>query len=115
MIRHGCIRFFPIKIHEEPIILNAKGKKDRVIPISDKVVVMLREYYKVFRPGIWLFEGQELGTQYRETSLQKVLKQALDHAEIDKTGNASLVAALLSNTFTGSRNGSAIHTRAIRA
>jgi site-specific recombinase XerD len=63
MFRYDCIQLYPIKIHEEPIILNAKGKKDRVIPISDKVVVMLWEYYKVFRPGIWLFEGQEPGTQ----------------------------------------------------
>ena len=66
------------------IIVNAKGKKDRVIPISDKVIVMLREYYKIYRPRIWLFEGQELGTQYSETSLQKVLKHALDHAKIKK-------------------------------
>jgi hypothetical protein len=42
--------------------------------------------------------------QYSETSLQKVPKYALDHAEIDKTSKASLVAALLCNTFTGSRN-----------
>ncbi|MCX6177906.1 MAG: site-specific integrase [Chlorobiales bacterium] len=66
------------------IIVNAKGKKDRVIPISDKVIVMLREYYKIYRPRIWLFEGQEPGTQYSETSLQKVLKHALDHAKIKK-------------------------------
>jgi len=42
--------------------------------------------------------------QYSEISLQKVLKHALDHAEIDKTSKDSLVAALLCNTFTGSRN-----------
>lgn len=45
---------------------------------------MLREYYKIYRPRIWLFEGQEPGTQYSETSLQKVLKHALDHAKIEK-------------------------------
>ena len=66
------------------IIVNAKGKKDRVIPISDKVIVMLREYYKIYRPRIWLFEGQEPGTQYSETSLQKVLKHALDYTNIKK-------------------------------
>jgi integrase/recombinase XerD len=65
-------------------IVNAKGKKDRVIPISDKVIVMLREYYKIYRPRIWLFEGQEPGTKFSETSLQKVLKHALDQAKIKK-------------------------------
>src|SRR5690606_15649720 len=28
------------------IILNSKGKKDRLVPISDKIIEMLREYYK---------------------------------------------------------------------
>lgn len=32
------------------IIRNAKGKKDRVLPISDKIINMLREYYKNYRP-----------------------------------------------------------------
>ncbi len=60
-------------------------ERKRVIPISDKVIVMLREYYKKYRSSIWLFEGQAHGTQYSETSLQKVLKHALDYAKIKKT------------------------------
>jgi integrase/recombinase XerD len=40
------------------LILNAKGKKDRVIPISDKVIEMLREYFKTYRPITWLFGGK---------------------------------------------------------
>jgi integrase/recombinase XerD len=66
------------------IILNAKGKKDRVVPISDKVIGMLREYYKQYRPKKWLFEGQFPEEQYSETSLQKVLKNALSAARIRK-------------------------------
>ncbi len=66
------------------IILNAKGKKDRVVPISDKVIEMLREYYKAYKPKIWLFEGQKAAEQYSEVSLQKVLKKALATAKITK-------------------------------
>jgi len=66
------------------IILNAKGRKDRVIPISDKVIGMLREYYRSFRPKVWLFEGQFPGEQYSEKSIQSVLKQALNKAHITK-------------------------------
>ena len=66
------------------IILNAKGKKDRVVPISDKVITMLREYYKIYKPRTWLFEGQWAGVQYSETSLQEVLKTALYRARIKK-------------------------------
>lgn len=66
------------------IILNAKGYKDRVIPISDKLIEMLRDYYKAFKPKVWLFEGQKAGEKYSETSLQKVLKQALKRSNIQK-------------------------------
>lgn len=66
------------------IVLNAKGKKDRVIPISDKTIALLRDYYKLYRPKLWLFEGQEAGQQYSETSLQEVLKHAVSKAGIHK-------------------------------
>lgn len=66
------------------IILNAKGKRDRVVPISDKVITMLREYYKVYKPVTWLFEGQDAAERYSETSLQEVLKNALKQAGIQK-------------------------------
>ena len=64
------------------IIRQAKGRKDRVSPISEKIIKMLREYYKMYKPQTWLFEGQIKGEQYSEQSLQSVLKQSLD-----KTGN----------------------------
>jgi integrase/recombinase XerD len=66
------------------IIKNAKGRKDRVAPISEKLIEMLREYYKIHKPKVWLFEGQVPGEQYSETSLQKVLKLSLLTAKIKK-------------------------------
>jgi integrase/recombinase XerD len=66
------------------IIRNAKGKKERVLPISDKVINMLREYYKNYRPKKWLFEGQTAEEKYSEKSIQSVLKLALEKAKISK-------------------------------
>ena len=66
------------------IIRQSKGKKDRVVPISEKTIEMLREYYRMYRPKVWLFEGQEKGEQYSEKSLQSVLKLALKKANITK-------------------------------
>jgi len=66
------------------IIKNAKGRKDRVAPISEKIIAMLREYYKSCRPQVWLFEGQKKGEQYSEQSLQSVMKQAVAKAGIKK-------------------------------
>jgi len=65
-------------------IINSKGKKDRVVPLSEKIIAMLREYYRRYKPQMWLFEGKLKGEQYSETSLQKVLKLALVQAGIKK-------------------------------
>ncbi len=66
------------------IIKNAKGRKDRVSPIPEKLIEQLREYYKKFRPQTWLFEGQKKGEQYTATSLQQVLKDSLKKCGIKK-------------------------------
>lgn len=66
------------------IIRQSKGRKDRIAPISDKVIEMLRQYYTYYKPKKWLFEGQIKGTQYSEKSLQNVLKQALLVTKINK-------------------------------
>lgn len=66
------------------IIRQGKGRKDRITPISEKIIIMLREYYKMYRPGVWLFEGQTKGEQYSAESLQSILKQALTKTKINK-------------------------------
>jgi len=65
-------------------VYQSKGKKDRIVPLSPKILKMLEEYYKVYKPKVWLFEGQKEGRQYSATSLQKVLKSALTKARISK-------------------------------
>lgn len=49
-----------------------------------KIIELLREYYKAYRPKEWLFEGQNAGKRYSPTSLQKVLKRAIKKANIKK-------------------------------
>lgn len=66
-----------IKIHK------GKGRKDRVTLLSQKLLVMLREYYKQYHPREYLFEGVA-GGKYSERSIQSVLKQACKKAGIKK-------------------------------
>lgn len=66
------------------LIRQAKGKKDRIAPISIKIIELLRDYYKTYKPQLWLFEGQKKGEPYSAKSLQSVLKQALGKARINK-------------------------------
>ena len=65
-------------------IRQSKGKKDRVVPISNRLIDILREYYKAFKPKAWLFEGQFPNTKYSEKSLENVLKQSLTKTKISK-------------------------------
>jgi len=66
------------------IINQSKGKKDRVVPISDKLILLLREYYLQYKPKKWLFEGQHPFSQYSERSLELVLKKSVTIANIKK-------------------------------
>lgn len=66
------------------LIKNAKGKKDRIAPLSPKILEMLREYYKLHKPTTFLFEGQIKGQPYDSRSLQLILKQALQKTGIKK-------------------------------
>lgn len=54
-------------------INQGKGNKDRIVAMPEKLLLLLREYYKVYRPQEYLFEGADGGT-YSERSVQLVLK-----------------------------------------
>lgn len=58
-------------------IKGAKNKKDRKTVLSPVLLVLLRQYYKVYKPSYWLFEGQE-GGQYSTTSIQAVFRRAVE-------------------------------------
>ncbi len=66
------------------LLKNAKGKKDRIVPLSPRILEMLRSYYKVYNPKTYLFEGRKEGVPYDARSLQLILKQALKKADIVK-------------------------------
>jgi integrase/recombinase XerD len=66
------------------LLKNSKGQKDRIVPLSPFILEMLREYYKLFKPKTYLFEGQTAGMAYDSRSLQLILKQALQKTGITK-------------------------------
>lgn len=64
-------------------IKSAKGKKDRTSLLSEKTLVFLREYYKLYSPNNYLFTGQ-YGGKYAASSIQKMVKAAAKKAGIKK-------------------------------
>jgi len=58
-------------------IINGKGKKDRFVPLSKNILNSLREYYKQYKPKIYLFNGQNC-QQYSISSCQKIYKTYID-------------------------------------
>lgn len=66
------------------IIRQAKGRKDRIAPLSQKTIELLRSYFIACKPKVWLFEGQDKTGRYSEKSLASVLIQALAKAKISK-------------------------------
>ncbi|MCC5927815.1 MAG: tyrosine-type recombinase/integrase [Cyclobacteriaceae bacterium] len=66
------------------IIKAAKGRKDRVVPLSDKLLELIRDYIVCFKPLKYVFEGEIRGKMYSATSLQNVLKQSVEKAGINK-------------------------------
>ena len=58
-------------------IRQAKGKKDRIVPLSPKVLEVLRLYFKEDKPRVYLFNGQDGRLQYSATSCNQIVKQHL--------------------------------------
>ena len=57
-------------------IRGGKGQKDRRVPLSDRILQELRQYYQRYQPREYLFEGQK-GGKYSNSSAAQVLKRAV--------------------------------------
>jgi integrase/recombinase XerD len=66
------------------LIKGAKGNKDRIVPLPGSMIELLREYYKLYRPKVWLFEGVIAGEPYSETSLRQAFIRTIKEADIKK-------------------------------
>jgi site-specific recombinase XerD len=77
-------------------IKNAKGRKDRIVPLSQTVLDLLRIYYKKYKPTNYLFNGQ-FSEQYSIGSCQKIYKKYIDINSSIHCLRHSSATALLEN------------------
>jgi len=55
-------------------INNGKGRKDRIVPLSNTILHLLRLYYKKYKPIDYLFNGQN-HLYYSSNSCNKIVKK----------------------------------------
>lgn len=76
------LKISDIKSEQDCIVIRqSKGNKDRIVMLSPKLLDLLREYYKKYKPKEYVFEGQ-LGGKYSARSVQQILKKSIEIAEI---------------------------------
>lgn len=84
--RSELLNLKPADIDSERMLVHingAKGRKDRISLLSENVLQYLRQYYKEYHPGKYLFAGQN-GGKYSATSVANILKKAALKADIRK-------------------------------
>lgn len=68
----------------ELFIERSKGKKDRIVPLAESTLLVLRAYYKEYKPSYWLFEGGKIGEPYSARSAQIIFKEAFKRLGLPK-------------------------------
>jgi len=79
-LRQSDIDFDRMEIH----IRKTKYNKDRYVPLSPLMVRGLKKYYEAYKPINWVFNGQQIGSQFSSRGVQWAMKQALKASGIKK-------------------------------
>lgn len=65
-------------------VRSGKGQKDRLVPLAATVLPLLRAWFRVFRPKLWLFPGEGGENHIHVRTVQRAIKAAAVAAGISK-------------------------------
>ena len=65
-------------------VAQGKGAKERLVPLSPRLLEQLRAYWRVQRPKAWLFEGAVAGQPRAAATVQKACQRAARAAKLAK-------------------------------
>jgi site-specific recombinase XerD len=68
-----------------------KGSKDRYVPLAPRLLVQLREYWRLQRPPHWLFPGTQIGRPMSRDGAWHIYVKARERAGITKAGGLHLL------------------------
>ena len=82
----------------------SKGHRDRDVPLSPKLLELLRCYWRKVRPREWLFPGQFPTQPLSREAVSDAITQASDRAGLNKQSKPALASTRLCRAPTGSRS-----------
>jgi integrase/recombinase XerD len=71
-------------INMRVIVQQGKGKKDRTTLLSKSELELLRQYFREYRPKIYLFNGQNGQLKYSKRSIEQIIANAAIKSNIKK-------------------------------
>lgn len=63
--------------------IKGKGNKERLVPMQERILNIMEQYYKEYRPTKYMIEGAN-GEKYSATSISKIIKRAVAKARVRK-------------------------------
>jgi len=85
LLEGTCLR--PADIDSSRMLLRVscgKGAKERLVPLSPRLLTELREYWRTARPSTWLFPGSKPQQPINPATIQKACHRAAQTAGINK-------------------------------
>lgn len=65
-------------------VRHGKGQKDRLVPISPRILDVLRGYWRDYRPATWLFYGLHRDCPLHDGTVQRICKRTAKRAGLSK-------------------------------
>jgi Site-specific recombinase XerD len=63
---------------------HGKGQKDRLVPLSPRLLQVLRAYWRGYRPATWLFPGIQPALALTDGTVQRICKRTARRAGLSK-------------------------------
>src|ERR1043166_15730 len=69
-------------------VRQGKGRTDRDVILSPRLLTVLRTYWKALRPTDWLFPGRAAGTPLSTRQADRICQESRQHAGLTKAVSA---------------------------
>ena len=80
-------RLKPSAIDSQRMVIRVeagKGKKDRYVMLSPKLLALLRDYWKAARPKEWLFPGRDGSGPINKATVERACREARERSGLGK-------------------------------